>query len=159
MSNNMEKNKLQRIIIIGLIVLNIGLIGFVFLRPHGKGPHRKHMEPKHAIIEKLHLDKTQIEAYSALIRIHQSQIKKANDEQNMLKQDLYSLLDHSELNDTAKKSLLVLLGNNQQKIEQIHFSHFNDIKSICRPDQLDEFNELAKELSQLFAQPMPKKRD
>jgi periplasmic protein CpxP/Spy len=155
----MEKNKLQRIIIIGLVVLNLGLMVFVFLRPMGKGPHRRHQEPKHIIIEKLHLDKEQIAAYDDLIKDHQTRIREARNEQSLLKQSLYKLLNDREINNEAKDSFLVLLGTNQQKIEQIHYSHFNDIKALCHPEQMADFIELTKELSQLFAPPMPKRHD
>ena len=47
-------------------------------------------------------------------------------------------------------SLFIEIGKLQSMIEKVHFQHFLDIKSICKADQLKDFEELEKRLVELF---------
>ena len=38
----------------------------------------------------------------------------------------------------------------QKEVEMINYDHFSDIRALCRPDQMDNFNTLAQELAQIF---------
>ena len=45
----------------------------------------------------------------------------------------------------------MILADLQKQVESVHYAHFMDIKKICRPDQLSDFDKLTKELSRLFS--------
>jgi protein CpxP len=81
--------------------------------------------------------------------MHQATIKELNNSFNQVKNSLYQTL----LNETTitKDSLINQLGLLQTKIERTHYNHFKEIKSICLPNQLANFNELSKELSTFFS--------
>ena len=149
----MSKIKLLSIALIFLLLANLGLVAFLLLRkpPHMPPPRMEmnEQEPKRIIIEKLHFYEKQIALYDSLINIHQVTIKELNNSFNQVKNSLYQTL----LNEKTiiKDSLINQLGLLQIKIETTHYNHFKEIKSICLPNQLTDFNELTKELAHFFS--------
>ena len=149
----MSKIKLLTIAVIGLFLLNAGIITFMFLRnpPRpGAGRAPMHKEaPREVIIQMLHFDKEQADQYKQLIDQHQSSIRDLDDKIAETKNALYQTL--STENSIAKDSLLLTLADLQKQVESVHYAHFMDIKKICRPDQLRDFDKLTKDLSRLFS--------
>ncbi len=158
----MSKTKLLTIAVIGLLVINIAVVGFLFLkkpphprdgRPAGmeKGMAKEQNGPKNIIIEKLHFDKEQAAQYETLIEQHQAIIKSLNDSIKDAKNDLYSSLTNETF--TGKDSLIAKLGLLQRQVELTHYDHFSAIKKLCKPDQLENYAALTKEISRFFAPP------
>lgn len=153
----MEKTKLLTIAVIGLLVINLGTLGFLLL--NGKGdphPHGGRPEPREIIIEKLHFDAVQQKEYAKLIEWHRSEITRLDDNIRKAKNELYSQLSQAETNATSKDSLISVINSNQKQIEETHFRHFEDIKKLCHKDQMKDFNALTEELSRIFA-PKPRR--
>lgn len=148
----MEKTKLLTIAVIGLLVINLGTLGFLLL--NGKGHRQSHggrPEPKEIIIEKLHFDAAQQKEYAKLIQWHRGEITRLDDNIREAKNNLYSQLNEPEVNIKTRDSLISLINSNQKQIEETHFRHFEDIKKMCRKDQMENFNALTEELSRIFA--------
>lgn len=147
----MEKSKLNIVIILGLILLNFCTLGYVFLRSpkHDRSPMEKN-GPKGIIIKKLHFDENQQKEFAKLIEWHQREIQKLDKEIMQSKNALYTLLGNKEIDINIKDSLINALNLNQKLIEETHFKHFEDIKKLCKADQLEEFNEFSKELGGIF---------
>ena len=149
----MEKTKLLTIAVIGLLLINLATLGFLFL--NGSKDHRPNCEgrpePKTIIIEKLHFDANQQEDYAKLIQWHRGEINKLDRNIQEAKQELYNHLNQAETNTKAKDSLLAIINLNQKQVEETHFKHFEDIKRLCHQDQMEDFNELTEELSKIFA--------
>jgi periplasmic protein CpxP/Spy len=149
----MSKIKLLTIAVIGLFLLNIGMItymllGNTLLPGMGRPPFRKDA-PRETIIQMLHFDKEQAVLYKQLIDQHQASIRDLDDKIAETKNELYQSL--STENFASKDSLVLTLADLQKQVEAVHYAHFMDIKKICRPDQLSEFDKLTKELSRLFS--------
>lgn len=150
----MNKIKLLTIAVIGLLILNFLVLGFLFFN---KPPHPPRMDegPKNIIIQKLNFNEKQIEDYKKLIEQHQATLRDIKNEIGETKQLLYQQLN---TNDTLKTNQLEnKLGQLQVKIEETHFQHFLHIKKLCRPNQLKNYTELTEELAQLFNQIQPPK--
>jgi len=149
----MEKTKLLTITVIGLLLLNFGTLGFIFLKgPKGnRPPHGDRPEPKEIIIEKLHFDAEQQKDYDKLIKWHRGEITKLDGNIRKAKNELYSQLNQAETNAKIKDSLIVVINSNQKQIEETHFKHFEDIKKLCHKDQMEDFNSLTEELSKIFS--------
>ena len=151
----MSKIKLLTIAVIGLMIVNLGMVAFLLLR---KPPHpmegRPPMEqdgPKKIIIDKLHFDKEQAAQYEELINQHQVAIKALNDSIKDAKNELYSSLTNE--NFSGKDSLIAKLGLLQKQVELTHYDHFAAIKKLCKPDQLEDYTSLTKEISRFFTPP------
>ena len=104
--------------------------------------------PKNFIIKQLDFDVNQIKTYEELIDQHRKDIRENDRKIQNLKKNLYSLL----LNENKQKadSLALEIGKIQTKIETIHFNHFLDIKALCKPNQINNFNMLSYELLEVF---------
>ncbi len=157
----MEKTKLLTLLVICLVILNIGLLAYLFLGSRKTHPPKRVMKssPKEIIIEKLNFNAKQIANYEELIKDHRAKISATEKQNKELKNSLYQFLLKSSENKSIVDSIVNLLGENQKLIENIHFNHFADIKKLCEPDQMESFGELATELSGIFAPPpMPRKK-
>jgi Spy/CpxP family protein refolding chaperone len=153
----MERTKLLTITIIGLLLINLATLGFLFLngpKPGGM-PHEGRRQPKTIIIEKLHFDANQQKEYEKLIRWHRGEIDQLDDSIRQTKNKLYSGLSENNINTKTKDSLIALLNAYQKQVEETHFKHFEDIKKLCKPEQQDDFKALTEELSKIFA-PRPR---
>ena len=151
----MSKIKLLTIAVIGLMIVNLAIVTFLLVRkplhrPEG-GPQMEQAGPKNIIIDKLHLNKEQVADYEGLIEQHQARIKSLNDSINIAKNELYSTLTSE--NFTGKDSLIDRLGLLQRQVELTHYDHFAAIKKLCKPDQLEDYTSLTKEISRFFAPP------
>ena len=153
----MNKTKVLGFAVIALIVLNFGILGFLFLSKNNDGPRGKKM-PREIIIEKLHFDENQIVAYDKTIKTHQETIRNLDDSIRITKNKLYQLLNNDTISTIEKDSLYTTLADYQKQIETTHFNHFIEIKKLCKKEQLNDFENLTQELSKLFSHPKrPKK--
>lgn len=148
----MEKTKLLTITVIGLLLINIGTLGFLLLNGKGhRAPHDGRPEPKQIIINKLHFDANQQKEYEKLIESHYAKITLLDDNIREAKNELYSQLNQNETNVKIKDSLIAVINSNQKQVEETHFKHFEDIKKLCHQDQMEDFKNLTEELSRIFS--------
>ena len=148
----MEKRKFSNVVIILLILINIGLVTFIL--QHQK-PH--HEGPRHHIEEVLGFSDSQKKEFEIIIKKHQKNIRSMEKERFNLKKKLYKLLTDSDFNFEKRDSLIQLLSYTNFKVEQIHFNHFIEMKSICKENQLLKFTQLSNEFPKYFSSPMIKK--
>ena len=156
----MEKTKLLTITVIGLLVLNLATLGFLFIsgQKGHKPPHDRtegRQMPREIIINRLHFDVNQQKDYDKIIQWHKGEIKRLDSEIREAKIGLYSQLKESQLDLKVKDSLIAVINTNQKQIETTHFKHFEEVKKLCNKDQLEDFNELTEELSKLFSPNKP----
>lgn len=152
----MNKQKFQIGLILCLAISNIFLGIYIFnnRNTHGPNPER----PKKIIIEKLHFDEHQINAYEVLIKEHRRQINEQDYQIMKLKNELYSHLSMDE-NAALTDSITHKVADIQQEIERIHYAHFMAIKKLCKPEQKRDFDALSAELAKIFShKPPPPKR-
>lgn len=147
----MDKIKLLTYAVIGLLLLNVGIISFLFFSRPNRNPDENHRRPKEFIAEKLHFDDNQNEKYESIIPIYKDKIDSLDAINKKLKSELYSQLKLPVVNTIVKDSIITLFLANQKQIEQLHFKHFQDIKSICKDTQLGDFNALTEELRKMFS--------
>ena len=126
-----------------------------FVWNHHK-PRHKLEGPKKIIIEKLELDENQVAAYDVLVLEHQERTQEEQAKIRDFKNQLYQTL--IEQNDEAKDSLIQLLADEQILIENIHYKHFLEIEALCRPEQMENFKAFVAEITSLFSQKPPSKK-
>jgi len=153
----MNKTKLLTIAIIGLLLLNFGILGVMFF---GKSPHPpmhppqggpKGEGPKQIIIERLHFDSMQQKDYELLVVEHRNKTDELHEASKKLHDDLYSLLKNDSINQQQSDLLILEIADNQKAIENLNLDHFNAIKKLCKGEQVGHFNELVDELGRLFS--------
>ncbi|MFT5386589.1 MAG: protein CpxP [Saprospiraceae bacterium] len=144
------------ILAIALFILNVGTISALILGKPKHPPGQEGHGPKEVIIDRLKFDKAQVAQYQALIEKHKTQIEERETKLKSYKNELYQLLQSG--NKSKEDLLIQLIGSIQMEIEQINFSHFEDIKTICKPEQLENFNAFTADLARLFNKKPPKKK-
>jgi protein CpxP len=145
----MNKTKLLSFAVIALLLLNFGILGFLFLSKDKQGQKNKKM-PKEIVINKLHFDDNQIIEYEKIIKVHRNTITTIDDSIKVAKNELYQLLNSETINLEKKDSLYSKLANYQRQVEITHFNHFLEIKAICKKEQLADYKTLTEELSKIF---------
>lgn len=163
----MERTKLLTFAVIGLLLLNLLTIGFLFVKSDSStgdnqqpGSSPDDRGPARLIIERLHLDDQQRQEYVAMARQHHEITQRLNKESVRLFQAYYSLLT-VEKPDSAKASALVRqITDIQRQIAELNFAHFQQIRALCRPNQQAYFTQLVGDLARLFGrQQRPPRRD
>ncbi len=148
----MSKIKLLTIAVIGLLLTNATMLGFLLFQkppvPTGAMPPEKREGPKKIIIERLQFDAAQVAQYEMLITGHRQSIRLLKDSISETKNELYQSLQTE--GSTGKDSLTSLLSALQKRIETVHYDHFAQIKKLCKPEQLEAFNELTHDLAFYF---------
>ncbi len=142
----MTKNRFYIFMIVGLLISNLLLVIFILKQ---KPPH--HSGLRNLIIERLHFDEKQIQEYDILIQQHRIQIRQKEHELMDMKTQYYLLLKNK--NQKKEDSLVQLIGKMSMETEKINFQHFQDIRKICHPDQLQDFDHLIDEFENLFNRP------
>ena len=145
----MNKTKLLSFAVIALLLLNFGILVFLFLSKDKDGPRGRKM-PREIVIEKLHFNDNQIIEYDKKIKIHRETITTLDDSIKVAKNKLYQLLNFETLDLEKKDSLYSKLANYQKQVETTHFNHFLEIKAICKKEQLADYKTLTEELSKIF---------
>ena len=157
----MSKTKVLSILVGALIIINAVVLAWVVFgnkqkhRPNGK----RHFEPKQIIIERLNFSEDQVLLYESTIIEHRETVRKLEEQIKSTKNELYSSLSADSA--TNKDHLMTELSQLLIQMENVHYNHFQEIKSICKADQIDEFKNLTQELARFFApHPMnrPKKK-
>jgi protein CpxP len=134
-------------IIIGLLVIsNILLISKDFIQ--GK-EHFHPDKPRNIIIERLHFDGGQIQQYDIAIQQHRKNVREKSDKILRLKKELYHQLSGTQ-DSNRIDSLANQIACTQKELEKIHYVHFREIKSICKPDQMNDYYLLVEKLTDLF---------
>lgn len=143
----MDKIKVLTYSVIALLLLNLATIAFVVFKPSD----RNRAEPREIIIEKLNFDENQQKEYEQLIYWHRSQINELDEKIRETKKELYLQLLNNEVETNKKDSLINSISGYQKQIESTHFDHFQDIKKLCRKDQMNSFDQLTNDLSIMFS--------
>ena len=148
----MSRPRFYQFIIAGLLVSNIILLCFLFFgkKKHGH-TNGKNLRPKNIIIDRLGFSQDQIKEYEKLIKSHKAGVSNNAAQIAVLKNKLYGILSNNQIDSVQVDSLQEALSKAKANIEQLHFTHFMDIKKLCSAKQRPKFNELTEDLGKLFA--------
>lgn len=147
-------NKVKVLSIVSIVLFAANLILIWFLMDSKTVPKRRE-GPRKIIIEKLHFNELQTAEYGKLIDWHRKNIRKSELQMMVLKNQLYTNLQQNKQTNSTD-SLIAEIGKAQIEIEHINHKHFNDIKQLCKPEQLKLFDELCEDIAMLFAhKPLP----
>ena len=148
----MSKIKLLYGIIAFLLLLNLSLLVFVLKSNQGEDLFRPNpRNPRELIIKQLQSDEAQQAQFEKNVKWHHANIQKLDDSIRSVRKQLYRLLQNSTPDTRQKSLLLQQFSALQLQVEATHWQHFLAIKQLCRPDQMDNFNELTEQLMQLFS--------
>ena len=123
--------KKYKIIIWILVIINIGLITFIFL------PHRPHERPR--IVNILNIEDARASDINRKELIHFNMKKKLMDKSRNLRAKLL-LSFENELPESQADSILQLISANQYELDKMTYLFFKDIKSQCSAKERKQLN-------------------
>jgi len=154
----MTKQRLQAVVIIGLLLSNVALIVFIMSKKAPEHPPRGLKHVQRLIEDKLRFNSEQKKAYDKQVKVHQRMIFKQYDDISNVRTQLYQLLI-APSNEDEKTRLIEVLGRKHMALESLQFNHFAEIKTLCKSDeQIKYFENLVLELPSLFDPKMKKKK-
>ena len=123
--------KKYKVIIGILVIINIGLITFMFL------PHRPHQRLRIANI--LNIEDARANDINRKELIHFNKKKKLMDNSKNLRAKLL-LSFENELPESQADSILQLISANQYELDKMTYLFFKDIKSQCSAKERKQLN-------------------
>ncbi len=147
----MKKTNFLKLTLIGLLLLNLSTLSFIFFKYNKSDENRKSNKPDQLIINKLAFNKEQENSYKILIQKHRQQINIIQETILNYKNNLYTKLKNNSSSKTQTDSLISKINEQQKNIELINYNHFLDIKGICSQKQIPAYNELVNELTLIFS--------
>ena len=153
----MKKENFYKIIIIALLLLNFGVLGYLW-----SGGRNNHMPPPHDgrgegpagfIIERLQLDAQQQEAFQKLRDAHHVKADELKEESRQLHDVLFAGLTDSSINQPQVDSLMTLIAQNDHAKETLNYNHFKELKSILKPEQYKLYDEFIGDIARRFGPP------
>ena len=164
---NTDKTKILSIAVILLLILNFGILAFLWLgRPHtpqgipGNPPGKQDMNdrmpppgrmeggPKEFLTHELSFTDKQKQDYEKLIDEHQNDIKKIREQTKKDKDDFWDNLSKKDpdVNSSASK-----LAEDQKQLELATFKHFQKVRELCTDEQKKKFDKVINEALRMMA--------
>ncbi|HLP39063.1 Spy/CpxP family protein refolding chaperone [Lacibacter sp.] len=143
----MNKTKFLIILVLLLLVLNAVTLFFLLgkkdspkNRPGGGRPYSEYLT------KKLNLDTAQVAQLKELRDKHKQELGELWKEDRQLQEAKFVLLKEGSTDSLRLDSLLTLIVANKKKFELAFHNHFLQIRALCRPDQVELFNNTLDEM-------------
>jgi len=157
----MQKNnqlKFWKWSVLLLAVLNICLLGSIWLKQNGLSPDEMHRPPHGEgaadfLLEQLKFTEQQKAEFEKLKEAHHHSVDSLRE---ISKEAHHLFFDNlkNEKPDTAKiNELARAIANNQTQIELVTFNHFKEVRKLCNDKQKATFDEIIQEVLRRMARP------
>jgi Spy/CpxP family protein refolding chaperone len=150
----MENNRFLKIVIIALLLINIGVLSYVWMGAHN-GPsgdgHRQGPDVFGYLCKELQLDDEQTKQYAALRDEHHQAMQAIQHKSHQLRDRFFDMLHVSPVDSAAIKSMSDSIAHTQEQIELVTFYHFQKVRAILRPDQQKHFDSIIQETLSMMA--------
>jgi len=134
----MKKNTLLYI----LIILLVGFNGYFIATQFKKPPRNKPGGPEVFIAKELNFDEAQMAEFDALLTPHETKMKEIRHQKRRLKDQLFEMMFHKDVPQSAVDSILVEIGRNEQERDRQVFDHFREVRKICNESQRRKFEKI-----------------
>jgi Spy/CpxP family protein refolding chaperone len=111
--------------------------------------------PRNFLVHELNMTDDQKTQYEKLIADHRASVGKIQEVIHGLRDSMSILLGKSSVDSSQIKMLTNKIGNEQAQLEQATFFHFQQVRSICTPDQQLKFDSVIHEALRLMGPPPP----
>lgn len=151
----MENKKLLTFAVIGLLLLNLGTLAFLWIgreHPHGP-PHPPEGGAAQFLMHELDLTADQQKQFEQLKSEHHLRIIQIQDSLHMLHETFFDELSATQA--PHADSIANAIGEKQSEIERLTFVHFRKVRAICTPEQQKKFDSVIREALRMMAPPPP----
>jgi periplasmic protein CpxP/Spy len=151
----MSKEKFLTIAVVFLLMLNLGMIGYLFFM---RAPHPPELWK--LVVERVGFNDQQTEQYLLLRDEHRQGMNQLDDAFTLVLKDYLSLLK-SPVDSANEASFSSKLAEIEQMKAQHTLLHFRKVRALCQPDQTERFDALIPDLMRVLLPPkklMPPRR-
>lgn len=152
----MRKENFYRGIIILLLLLNIGILAFLWQKGDSNvthAPEDRAERPEAIIINELKLDDTQQEQFRLFKHRHRHATDSVQRQIRELQRALFGLVEQDVMDTVRRDSLLKQIESCEAAKHLITIEHFHDIRSILHPGQKALFNEFMEDMGSRITAP------
>lgn len=144
----MSKTKFLTILVVLLLVLNaITLYFFLGNKPAPKKKPNGNRPYSEYITKKLNLDTVQQQKLKELRDKHKQELDSLRKEDRQIQEAKTQLLKDGVTDSVKLDSIFTVAAANKKKFELAFHNHFMQIRALCRPDQLELFNQTLDEMN------------
>lgn len=138
---NRSKDNFFKIGFIFLLLMNCVVLWYLLQQPQ---TDKNTIAPKSndRIVQELNFDAAQEKAFFELKEQHMEMNKALKKQNRLMRQQLFSLLKDSVVNQEESKILIEKIAQNQKTFEEATFEHFSKVRSLCTPQQQQKFDEM-----------------
>jgi periplasmic protein CpxP/Spy len=134
-----------------LFLTNIATLAIIWVKKPSKNqqandPGKKDKKMGQFMIDQLKFDTVQAAAYRQLRDSLVTQQRPVMDSMRTAKLRYYDLLNQPDVNDSMLHARSNEVADLQKKLDLITFRHFQQVRSLCRPDQLQKLDTVVKEI-------------
>lgn len=140
----MKGNKLQNILLIFLIIMNIFFLYNYLGKPDNR-PIGQKGNPSDFIAKELQFNDSQLEKLKALDEVHSEKMMRTDEEIKELKDELFGNLSNLSVKPSIIDSLTTLIGVREKEKDMNVFSHFRKIQNICNENQKKRLEKILKD--------------
>jgi periplasmic protein CpxP/Spy len=145
----MNKEKLLTWAVLGLLLLNLGTLGFLFFRPGPTppmGPPKREMMLQYLSKELAFDDQQQI-TMQAITREHHYKMDSLRNAMKTARRDLFANLKNGD--DSGAEQIGVL----QAAAEREAFRYFRALRGVANQDQLPKFDHIIQDAMRMLPPP------
>jgi len=128
--------------VVALLLLNLGLLGWILFSPQGKG---RKQPPSDLLERELNFSPVQKEQFTLLKEAHQTKTRAIRDSAMMIKRTLFNQLNEP-LSDQEIENTTHLIAEKMEIVDNLTFYHFREVRQLCTPMQQQRFDEIIEDV-------------
>ncbi len=130
-----------------LILLNVGIVSFMWFGQHPPRPMRPGMsgpgqDRSEVIIRELKLDEAQRKQFEQLRDEHHHTMMSVNERDRHTHEALFDLIKNGKDNTATADSLINEIAENRKQVEHATYTHLAKVRQICTPEQQKLFDDI-----------------
>jgi periplasmic protein CpxP/Spy len=153
-----KKIKSLWLAIIGLVMLNISVLGWIVFGLRAGLPPNESIPP-YEIPKRLGFNESQKMAFENIKNEHFQRVRPIRDHIRMMKEKLWEVVKNDNLTDSLLKAQIAILGNEIQLNEYETLKHLLAIRNICTVSQKQIFDTEILPLFNKKEPPHPNRED
>jgi len=150
----MKNKRLYQILILLLLILNLGTLGFIWFHKSNKDKQAGPAKASEFIIKELGLSDSQQKEYILLREEHRESMKRLSKNDKTLHNHFFDMI-FKETQDSASIQFLAdSIAANRKKMEIVTYDHFFRINKMLNSEQQKKFTSIFREVLRLVLPPL-----
>jgi protein CpxP len=146
--NNSFQYRYLWLVILGLLVLNLGLLGWIWFAPQNRP--RAGGTPAEFLEKELNFTQAQKEQFRLLREDHHAKVQDIRDSIRQMKRQFFEQLG-KPMSDSDMEKITAGIAEKMARVDKITFQHFKEVRQMCTPAQQQKFDEVIDEMLERLA--------